>query len=141
MYSVWFCKDNICFEKALTLDSSKNPTRCNSVSKFIISHLYEAQHVLGDTPSIIRSLKLLAASGFAYVEGCWTYGCWTANFYEAQHVSGDTPSIIRSLKLLAASGFAYVEGCWMCGCWTANFYEAQRVSGDTPPIIGSLKLY
>ena len=36
----------------------KNPTRCNSVSKFIISYLYEAQHVSGDTPPIIRSLKL-----------------------------------------------------------------------------------
>jgi len=36
----------------------KNPTRCNSVSKFIISYLYEAQHVSGNTPPIIRSLKL-----------------------------------------------------------------------------------
>jgi len=37
----------------------KNPTRCNNVSKFfIIPSLYEAQHVSGDTPSIIRSLKL-----------------------------------------------------------------------------------
>jgi len=36
----------------------KNPTRCNSVSKFIITYLYEAQHVSGDTPPIIRSLKL-----------------------------------------------------------------------------------
>jgi len=36
----------------------KNPTRCNSVSEFIISYLYEAQHVSGDTPPIIRSLKL-----------------------------------------------------------------------------------
>ena len=26
---------------------------------FIITHLYEAQHVSGDTPPIIRSLKLL----------------------------------------------------------------------------------
>ena len=34
----------------------KNPTRCNSVWKFIISYLYEAQHVSGDTPPIIRSL-------------------------------------------------------------------------------------
>jgi len=34
----------------------KNPTRCNSVSKFIIPYLYETQHVSGDTPSIIRSL-------------------------------------------------------------------------------------
>ena len=36
----------------------KNPTRCNSVSKFIILYLYEAQHVSGDTSPIIRSLKL-----------------------------------------------------------------------------------
>ena len=36
----------------------KNPTKCNSVSKFIIPYLYEAQHVLGDTPPVIRSLKL-----------------------------------------------------------------------------------
>jgi len=32
-----------------------NPTRYNSASKFI-SYLCEAQHVLGDTPPIIRSL-------------------------------------------------------------------------------------
>jgi len=28
----------------------KNPTRCNNVSNFIIPYLYEAQHILGDTP-------------------------------------------------------------------------------------------
>jgi hypothetical protein len=33
-----------------------------------ISYLYKAQHVSGDTPPIIRSLKLLAASSFAYVQ-------------------------------------------------------------------------
>jgi len=36
----------------------KNPTRWNSVSKLIIPYLYEARHVSGDTPPIIRSLKL-----------------------------------------------------------------------------------
>ena len=36
----------------------RNPTRCNSVSKFIIPYLYEAQHVTSDTPLIIGSLKL-----------------------------------------------------------------------------------
>jgi hypothetical protein len=36
----------------------KNPTRCNNVSNFIIPYLCEAQHVSGDTPPIIRSLKL-----------------------------------------------------------------------------------
>jgi len=43
----------------------------------------------------------LAASGFAYVKGCWTCGCWTLSgrVYSTQHVSGYTPPIIRSLKL------------------------------------------
>ena len=37
----------------------KNPTRCNNVSKFYYSpYIYEAQHVSGNTPPIIRSLKL-----------------------------------------------------------------------------------
>jgi len=36
----------------------ENPTRCNNISNFIITYLYEAQHVSGDTPPIIRSLKL-----------------------------------------------------------------------------------
>jgi len=36
----------------------KNPTRCNSVPEFISPYLYEAQHVSGYTPPIIRSLKL-----------------------------------------------------------------------------------
>jgi hypothetical protein len=36
----------------------KNSTRCNNVSIFIIPYSYEAQHVSGDTPPIIRSLKL-----------------------------------------------------------------------------------
>jgi len=34
-----------------------NPIRCNSVPNFI-SYFYEAQYVSGDTPPIIRSLKL-----------------------------------------------------------------------------------
>jgi hypothetical protein len=36
----------------------KNPSRCKNVSKFIIPYLCEGQHVSGDIPSIIRSLKL-----------------------------------------------------------------------------------
>jgi hypothetical protein len=36
----------------------ENPTRCNNYQNFIILYLFEAQHVLGNTPPIIRSLKL-----------------------------------------------------------------------------------
>jgi hypothetical protein len=50
----------------------KYPTRCNSVSNFIIPYLYEAQHVSGDTRLIIRSLKLQWRSLVFHntVEGC-----------------------------------------------------------------------
>ena len=44
----------------------------------IIPYLYEAQHVSGDTSSIIRSLKLhWQPLVFLYVEGCWTFSWWT----------------------------------------------------------------
>jgi len=77
---------------------------------FIIPYLYEAQHVSGDTPPIIRSLKLHwqslvfhAGKVIGRVAGGQRPELYQ-NFiipylYEAQHVSGDTPPIIRSLKL------------------------------------------
>ena len=55
----------------------KNPTRCNSVSKFIIPYLHEAQRFGRHTAHHQEPKTALAASGFAYVEGCWTCGCWT----------------------------------------------------------------
>jgi hypothetical protein len=46
---------------------------------FIIPYLNEAQHVSGDTPPIIRSLKLHWQPLVFHntVEGCWTCGWWT----------------------------------------------------------------
>jgi len=35
-----------------------NPTRCSSIKILLFLILNEAQHVSGDTPPIIRSLKL-----------------------------------------------------------------------------------
>jgi len=41
------------------------------IKMFFIPYLYEAQHVSGDTPPIIRSLKLhWQPLVFSYVEGC-----------------------------------------------------------------------
>jgi hypothetical protein len=44
---------------------------------FIIPYLYEAQQVLGDTAHHQGPKTALAASGFSYMEGCWTCGWWT----------------------------------------------------------------
>ena len=52
-----------------TIRKEKSEKMQQYIKIFIIPYLYEAQHVSGDTPPIIRSL---AVSGFLYVEGCWT---------------------------------------------------------------------
>jgi len=44
--------------KIQTILHTEKPTRCSSVSEFIILCSYEAQHVSGDTSPIIRSSKL-----------------------------------------------------------------------------------
>jgi len=67
----------------------------------IIPYLYEAKHVSGDTPPIIRSLKLHWQPLVFHtrkVVGRLVGGRCQVE-YDTQHVSGDTPPIIRSLKL------------------------------------------
>jgi len=66
----------------------KNPTRCNNVSKFYYSIFiwsstcfgrHTAHHQVPETA--------LAASGFSYVEGCWTCSWWTLSDTLAQTTS------------------------------------------------------
>ena len=52
------CLYQVCSTIKMSEIHTENPTRCICVSKFIIPYLYEAHHVSGDTPHIIRSLKL-----------------------------------------------------------------------------------
>ena len=44
---------------------------------FIIPYLRVAQHVSGDTAHHQEPKTALAASGFSYLEGCWTCSWWT----------------------------------------------------------------
>jgi hypothetical protein len=47
----------------LCIIHKENPTTYKSVSKSFISYLYEAQHVSGDTPPIIRTCSCWKLSG------------------------------------------------------------------------------
>jgi hypothetical protein len=49
-------------QKAKRNSHRKGQKRCNSIWKCIVPCLYKIQHVSGDTPPIIRSLKLQAQS-------------------------------------------------------------------------------
>jgi len=49
-----------------------------TVYQNFISYLCEVQHVSGrHTAHHQEPETALRASGFAYVEGCWTCSCWT----------------------------------------------------------------
>jgi len=56
----------------------KNPTRCNNVSKFYYLIFIWSSTCFGRHTAHHQEPKsALAASGFAYVEGCWTCSWWT----------------------------------------------------------------
>jgi len=55
----------------------ENPTRCNSVSKFYFVFICNSTCFGLHTAHHQESKTALAASGFAYVEGCWMRSCWT----------------------------------------------------------------
>ena len=56
----------------------KSPTRCNNVSKFYYSIFIWSSTCFGRHTAHHQEPKTaLAASGFAYVEGCWTCSCCT----------------------------------------------------------------
>jgi len=58
----------------------KNPTRCNSVSKFYYSVFIWSSTRFGRHITHHQEPKIaLAASGFSYVEGCWACSWWTVS--------------------------------------------------------------
>jgi len=61
-----------------TVRKEKNPTRCNKVSKFYYSiFIWSSTYFGRHTAHHQKPKTVLAASGFSYVEGCWTCSWWT----------------------------------------------------------------
>jgi hypothetical protein len=67
---------NLC--RKLSFIKKKIQQAATLYQNFIVPYLYEAYHVSGDTPSIIRSLELHWQRLFLYVKGCWTCSRWTS---------------------------------------------------------------
>jgi hypothetical protein len=60
----------------ISLIRIENPARCNSVSKFYFIFIWSSTCFGRHTARHQEPKTALAASGFAYVEGCWTCSCW-----------------------------------------------------------------
>jgi len=69
-----------------------------------------AQHVLGDTPPIIRSSKTVTAvSGLTYVFGCWPLQCHRSSRQPKKYVKPE--AAITVFELLMMGGVS-PETCW-----------------------------
>jgi hypothetical protein len=69
----------------------KNPTRCNSVSKFYYSIFKWSSTCFGRHTAHPQEPKTaLAASGLTYMEGCQTCGCWMLSA-SSDHMSNNLP--------------------------------------------------
>jgi hypothetical protein len=53
------------------------PTKCNSVTKFYFIFIWSSTCFGQHTAHHQEPKTAIAASGFGYVEGCWTCSCWT----------------------------------------------------------------
>jgi hypothetical protein len=83
-----------------------NPTRSNSVSKFYFIFIWSSK-CFGRYTVHHQELKTaLAASGFAYVEGCWTC-CWTLSESSVQQLHVQQPSTYTKPEAASA-----VLGSW-----------------------------
>jgi len=74
-----------------------NPTRCHSVSKFYFIFIWSSTCFGRHTARHQEPKTALAASGFAYVEDCWTCSCWTLT---ASSNMSNNPPRMQNQRLL-----------------------------------------
>jgi len=129
----------------------KNPKIQNDATvyqNFIIPYLYKAQHVSGDTPPIIRSLKLhwqpLVFHTWKVVERVAGGPCQANtvpdNVHQLHVQQTSTYKKTRGcqcrFRLLMMGGvspetcWAYVEVCWTCSWWT---FSGTYCAWQRPP--------
>jgi len=91
----------------------KKPTRCNSVSKFYYSIFIWSSTCFGwHTAHHQEPKTALAASGFSYVEGCWTCSWWTLS--GTAMMGGVSPETCWASYKYGIIKFWYiVASCWI----------------------------
>jgi len=77
-------------ESSLSQKKKKNPTRCNTVSKFYYSIFIRSSTCFGRHTTHHQEPKTaLAVSGFSFVEGCGTCSWWTLSGTYRAHTVPD----------------------------------------------------
>ena len=116
----------------LRLMHKENPTRCNNVSEFYFIFVWSSTCFGRDTAHHQEPKTALAASGFAYVEGCWTCGCWTltASSNHTPNTSkisaGERPAAAHLLR----SWVRIPPGSWIFVCCECRVLSGRGLCDD-----------
>jgi len=90
---------------------------------FIIPYLSEAQHVSGDTAYHQEPKTALAASGFSYVEGCWTCSWWTSGCaWQRPPTTCPTTFHVWKTRGCQCSFWLLMIGASPKTCWASDKY-------------------
>ena len=85
----------------------KNPTSCNNVSNFYYSIFIWSSTCFGRHTAHHQEPKTaLAASGFSYVEGCWTCSWWTLSGTLCQTTSTNYTTISHTVIYVCSCFFS-----------------------------------
>ena len=123
------------------IHKKKNPTRCNSVSKFYFRFIWSSACFGQHTAHHKEAKTALAASGFEYVECCWPCSCWTLT--ASSNCTANNPPRMQNQRLLVhfrllMTGGVSPETCWasykskikfrhtVASCWI--FYVSYKIS-------------
>jgi hypothetical protein len=105
----------------LTTIHKENPTRCNSVSKFYFIFIWGSTCFGRHTDHHQEPKTALEASGFAYVESCWTSSCWTLTAdrparpriqHDCHHDTKVKPEAATAVIEFLMMGRKTPETCW-----------------------------
>jgi len=110
--------------------TKKNPTRCNSVSKFYYSIFIWSSTCFGRHNAHHQEPKTaLAASGFSYVEGCWTCSWWM--------LSGTTFHVWKTRGCQWSFRFLMMGGGSLKTCWASYKYGIIKNFDTLLHLVGS----
>jgi hypothetical protein len=107
----------------------ENPTRCYSVSEFYFTFIRSSTCFGRHAAHHQEPKTALAASGFAYVEGCWTCSWWTLSG-AWQHPPTTRPTTFHACKTrgcqcsfrLLMMGGVSPETCWASYKYQIKFW-------------------
>jgi hypothetical protein len=91
------------------------PPTCNSVPEFLFHVYMKLLNMFRVTPAHHREPKTaLTASGFAYLEGCWTCSCWTlSGSFRLLMMGGVSPETCWASHKYETKFWYTVASCWI----------------------------